>query len=181
MLRAVMVSVIGLGMLWIVAQSMGMTPAQRESDLLRAEINREEGLAYLERKRHADGVHVFPDGLLVRVDLEGEGVFPKPEHWVRVHYRGAHLDGRVFDSSWRRQQPVTLKVDRTIDAWQRVLPGMREGGRVWMLAPPRLAYGAHGSGPIGPEESLVFEIHLLEVLDEPAVADLNGSATSAWW
>lgn len=179
MFRAVMVSVIALGMLWVVAQSMGKTPAQREADLLRAEINREDGLAYLERKRHADGVHVFPDGLLVRVEHAGDGASPEPEQWVRVHYRGAHLDGRVFDSSWRRQQPVTLRVDKTIEAWQRVLPGMREGGRVWLLAPPRLAYGTQGSGPIGPEESLVFEIHLLEVLEEPTVAATTSSALAA--
>jgi len=170
MLRAVMISVIALGMVWLVAQSAGVTPTQRQAMVVLAELNREEGQLSWERMRAEQGVHTFPDGLLVRVDVEGDGRSPELEHWVRLHYRGQHLDGREFDSSWRRQQPVTLRVDQTIEGWQRTLPGMREGDRVWLLVPPRLAYGAGGSGAVGPEETVMFEIELLEVLEETQAA-----------
>ena len=79
---------------------------------------------------------------------------------------GKHVDGRVFDQS-KEGQPYESRVDRQISGWQDILPRMREGDRWEIVIPSHLAYGAAGTprGDIGPNETLVFTIELLEVME----------------
>ena len=81
-----------------------------------------------------------------------------------VHYRGTLIDGTEFDSSIRRGQPATFSLGGIIPGWQEALQLMREGARWEVVIPPELAYGETGAGgAIGPQETLIFEIELIEV------------------
>ena len=100
------------------------------------------------------------------MEAEGKGKTPKTSDWIRVNYAGKHVDGRVFDKS-KEGEPARLRVDRTVPGWQEVLPRMREGDKWEVVIPSHLAYGASGTpyGNIGPNETLVFNIELVEVLE----------------
>jgi FKBP-type peptidyl-prolyl cis-trans isomerase FkpA len=88
-----------------------------------------------------------------------------------VHYRGWHIDGREFENSWRRGEPATVTVARTIPGWRQVLTAIPVGTRARLVVPPELAYGRPGSGIIGPEETLVFELELLAVVEPATVLE----------
>lgn len=97
-----------------------------------------------------------------------DGIPPSRESTVRVHYDGRLAEsGERFDSSWARGEPAQFPVDGVIQGWTEVLQLMKPGDRWLVNIPPVLAYGAEGSGSgsIGPNETLMFEIHLLDVLN----------------
>lgn len=165
MLRWVLWSALGLVMVWLVAQSVGLTPAEHQAVLMLAELNREEGDAFRRSEAQRSGVARLADGALVQVLRQGQGRRPDPDSWVRVHYRGQHIDGREFDNTWRRRAPASIPIDQAIPGWRAVLPNMNEGSRIRLVLPPELGYGRAGSGPIGPDETLIFELELLEVLE----------------
>lgn len=153
-------------MLWVVAYSAGVTPPQQHARIMLAELNQQDGVAFQEAFAAQPGVRRLMNGVLVEVLHKGDGVSPKVDDWVKVHYRGQFIDGRRFDDTWQRQEPATLPIQEAIKGWQTVLPSMQVGDRVKLVIPPALAYGRGGSGPVGPEETLIFEIELLEVLEE---------------
>lgn len=175
--RFLLVSAIGGLMLWLVAQSAGITPAQNKARIMLAEINQVEGKAFRDDYATRPGVNQLPAGLLVELIKEGQGPSPQEGDWVTVHYRGQFIDGRDFDNSWRRQQPATIPMSDAIEGWQRVIPSMQIGDRVRIVIPPKLAYGQRGSGAVGPEQTLIFEIELLDVLDEETA--LTGIVTES--
>lgn len=168
MLRAILFSLAALVVIALVARSCGVTPGQVESRILLAELNAEEGEAYRSANRQRAGVVELPGGLQVEVLTQGAGPVPAIDDWIEVHFRGMHLDGRVFDDSWRRGEPVTLPLKRAIEGWQRALLSLPAGSRVRLVIPPELAYGREGGGPIGPEETLVFELELIAIAEPPA-------------
>lgn len=149
---------------WFIARSCGLTPEQIQDQILLAELNAEDGTAFREANGMRHGVLTLASGLQVEVLAAGDGEIPSPEDWVRVHYRGAHIDGREFENSWRRGEPATVAIARTIPGWQTALESMAVGTRVRLVVPPELAYGRAGGGIVGPEETLVFEIELLEIV-----------------
>jgi len=131
-----------------------------------AEQNRQEGEEYLARNATRPGVVVLPSGLQYQVLQSGpaEGVSPKPTDRVKAHYRGRLIDGREFDSSYVRNEPMVFTVNRMIKAWGEALPRMKPGDRWQLFVPAGLAYGERGGGMIGPNCALVFEVQLIEVL-----------------
>lgn len=83
---------------------------------------------------------------------------------VRVHYRGALMDGTEFDSSYKRGEPIEFPLGNLIKGWQEGIPGMKVGGKRKLTIPYMLGYGIHGAPPsIPPKADLVFEIELLGV------------------
>lgn len=124
------------------------------------------GAMYREEFRQQDGVKELKSGVLYRVETSGSGQMPKLSDRVKVRYEGRHVDGRVFDKS-KGEDPQEFRVDRTVAGWQEVLPLMREGDKWEVVIPSHLAYGAKGSafGNIGPNETLVFTIELVHVLE----------------
>lgn len=127
--------------------------------------NLEAGKAYMAKNKSKKGVTTLPDGLQYEVLREGTGAQPTADSTVKVHYTGKLIDGREFDSSRREGQPVTFPVNGVIPGWQKILPLMKTGARWQVTIPPDLAYGVEGAGAaIGPNETLVFEIELLEVV-----------------
>jgi len=83
---------------------------------------------------------------------------------VKVNYQGALVDGKVFDSSYERGEPVSFTLSQVIKGWQEVIPLMSVGSKWQVVIPPELAYGERGAGnAIGPNETLVFDIELIGI------------------
>jgi len=124
------------------------------------------GAMFQEEFRQQEGVRELKGGVLYKVEVSGTGKTPKLSDRVKVRYEGRHVDGRVFDKS-KGDDPQEFRVDRTVTGWQEVLPLMREGDKWEVVVPSHLAYGAKGSpyGNIGPNETLVFTIELVDILD----------------
>ena len=103
-------------------------------------------------------------GILYRALTTGSGTKPGPNDTVVVHYRGTLPDGQEFDSSYKRGQPATFSLGGIIAGWKEVLQLMSEGAKWEVVIPPELGYGSVGAGGlIGPNQTLVFEIELIEV------------------
>jgi FKBP-type peptidyl-prolyl cis-trans isomerase FklB len=130
----------------------------------RAKSNLNAGKAFLAENAKKDGVVALSSGLQYKVLRTGAGEFPKLNSTVEVHYVGTLMDGREFDSSRRRGESATLSLANVIKGWQEAIPLMRVGSRWQVFIPPSLGYGAKGAGrDIGPNETLIFEIELLDI------------------
>jgi len=111
------------------------------------------------------GVQRTYSGLQYEVIKQGTGKRPATFNKVKVHYHGTLTNGTVFDSSVQRGQPSTFGVSKVIPGWTEGLQLMQEGSKYRFTIPPNLAYGPRGSPPkIGPNETLIFEVELIEVL-----------------
>ena len=125
--------------------------------------NKQRGDAFRKANRAKDGVIETASGLQYRVLEEGRGKQPVTTNTVVLHYRGTHVNGEEFDSSYADSEPATAGLDEVIDGWREALQLMQEGARWELVVPPELAYGDQGSGNIGPNETLIFEIELISV------------------
>ncbi len=112
-----------------------------------------------------DGVNKTSSGLRWRVIKEGEAGGEKPgaRSRVTVHYRGQFIDGREFDSSYKRGQPATFGLNQVISGWTEGVQLMKEGDTYEFVIPYELAYGERGGGSIPPRQTLVFLVELLKV------------------
>jgi FKBP-type peptidyl-prolyl cis-trans isomerase len=129
-----------------------------------AQQNAKRGEDYLVKNKAKEGVKTLESGVQYRVVKEGDGASPKDTDTVTVHYRGTLVDGKEFDSSYKRGEPVSFPVKGVIPGWQQVLSLMKKGGKWEVAIPPGAAYGERGAGPaIGPNETLLFEIELLDI------------------
>ena len=137
---------------------------QREADE-RAEAVAMAGAEWRAENRKKEGVTQTESGLQYSIISSGEtsAPHPGPDDTVVVHYRGTLLDGTEFDSSYSRGVPATFSLNGIIPGWTEALQLMRAGDRWNVVIPPELAYGPRGSGAIGPNETLLFEIELIEV------------------
>ena len=109
-----------------------------------------------------EGVTTTASGLKYIVLTVGTGSIPTVDSTVEVHYAGRLLDGTEFDSSIRRGVPAQFGVTQVIEGWVEVLQLMPEGSKWEVYIPSDLAYGEKGSGPIGQNQDLIFEIELLQ-------------------
>lgn len=130
-----------------------------------AAANLEKSKLYLEENAKKDGVKSLASGLQYQVVKAGSGQSPSAEDVVRVHYTGKLIDGTTFDSSVDRGEPAEFGVSQVIPGWRQALQEMKVGDKWMLYIPPELAYGTQGSGGrIGPNETLVFEVELLEIV-----------------
>lgn len=126
--------------------------------------NTAKSAAFLAEKAREEGIVKTDSGLLYRELRAGSGDSPTANQTVTVHYRGALIDGTVFDSTYDRDQPTTYPVSGFIPGWSEALQLMKPGARWELFIPADLAYGANGSPPaIPPAAALTFELELLEV------------------
>ncbi len=102
-------------------------------------------------------------GLQYEILASGEGATPGPTDTVTAHYHGTFEDGRVFDSSVERGEPIDLPVNGVIAGWTEALQMMKEGDKWRLVVPPALGYGERGVGPIPGNTTLVFEVELIAV------------------
>ncbi len=128
-----------------------------------------EGKAYLEANRTKEGVIVLPSGLQYKVITEGTGNTPVATDKVKTHYRGTLIDGKEFDSSYKRGTPAEFPVTGVIKGWVEALQLMKEGGKWELYIPANLAYGSRARPGLPANSTLVFEIELLEIV-KPAEA-----------
>jgi FKBP-type peptidyl-prolyl cis-trans isomerase len=150
------------------AAFQGVMAEQNEILRLEGEKNRAEGAAFLTMNAERPEVEVTPSGLQYELISEGDGERPGPADRVLVHYRGATIDGLVFDSSYDRGEPLEAPLDMVIPGWSEGLRMMREGGSARLYIPPHLAYGESGAGgAIGPNTVLVFDVELLTIIRSP--------------
>ncbi|MEP1216823.1 MAG: FKBP-type peptidyl-prolyl cis-trans isomerase [Marinobacter sp.] len=131
-----------------------------------AKKNREAGEEFLAENAKRDGVKTTESGLQYEILEEGNGEKPTAEDRVRVHYTGELISGEVFDSSRERGEPVTFGLNQVIPGWTEGLQLMSEGSRAKLYIPADLAYGPGGNQRIGPNETLVFDVELLEINPE---------------
>ena len=110
------------------------------------------------------GAKVTPSGLVILMVKEGNGAQPTASSTVRVHYRGMFPDGREFDSSYSRGEPIEFPLSGVIKCWTEGVALMKVGGAARLTCPSSIAYGARGAGGvIPPNATLVFEVSLLGV------------------
>ncbi|HAZ79682.1 MAG TPA: hypothetical protein DCX08_07075 [Porticoccaceae bacterium] len=138
---------------------------QAEQELLasaQSETNADEGTAFLAENAGLEGVKTTESGLQYKVLTAGEGPKPTVDSTVEVHYAGRLLDGTEFDSSIKRGVPAQFGVTQVIAGWTEALQLMSEGSKWELYIPANLAYGPGGTGPIGPNATLIFEVELLQ-------------------
>ena len=128
-----------------------------------AEDNARLGREFLENNAKQEGVRVTASGLQYQVIKPGDGPKPGPNDVVTVHYTGRLIDGTVFDSSIERGEPATFAVGQVIPGWVEGLQLMNEGAAWRLFIPAELAYGKHGTGPIQPNSTLIFDVQLIKV------------------
>lgn len=123
--------------------------------------NKKKGEDFLAANKKKEGVITLPSGVQYKVLKEGKGAIPADTSWVKVHYEGRTLDGNVFDSSYKRKEPLTLRCNQVIKGWADALVHMPEGS-VWeVYIPQELAYGDREQGQIKPFSVLTFKIELV--------------------
>ena len=126
--------------------------------------NLAKGQAFLKENATKSGVKTPPSGLQYKVITEGHGKSPKATDTVLVHYRGTTIDGTEFDSSYKRNEPISFPLNGVIPGWTEGVQLMKEGGKMQLFIPSNLAYGSRGAGGvIAPDSTLVFDIELLKV------------------
>jgi FKBP-type peptidyl-prolyl cis-trans isomerase FklB len=129
-----------------------------------AEDNQKVSEDFLAKNLSKNGIVALPSGVQYRIIEEGEGSRPGMESKVRVHYRGSKINGHEFDSSFARGVPEEFTVNAVLKGWQEVLPLMKTGATWQVFVPPELAFGARGNPPVGPNEALVFDLKLVEIV-----------------
>ena len=111
-----------------------------------------------------EGAVVTPSGLVYRSLKDGNGASPTASDKVTVHYKGTFPDGREFDSSYKRGQPIDFPLNRVIACWTEGVQRMKVGGKAKLTCPPEIAYGARGAGnAVPPNATLLFEVELLGI------------------
>jgi FKBP-type peptidyl-prolyl cis-trans isomerase len=126
--------------------------------------NKEEGAKFLKENANNKSVYTTKSGLQYRKLKEGNGKHPTANSTVKVHYTGKLIDGKVFDSSVERGEPMEFPVGAVIPGWTEGLQLMDEGSKYILYIPYNLAYGENPAGEIPPGSTLIFEVELIEIV-----------------
>ncbi len=138
--------------------------AQEEKMKQAGEANKTEGEAFLADNKSKPGVVALPSGLQYKILTEGTGPKPTAGDSVVCNYRGTMINGKEFDSSYKRGQPATFPVTGVIKGWTEALQLMPVGSKWQLFVPADLGYGARGAGgDIGPNSTLIFEVELISI------------------
>ena len=150
--------------------------ARQEEAEAEGQKNLEEAKAFFAENAEKEGVQTTESGLQYIVVEAGDGDKPGADDTVEVHYKGTLLDGTEFDSSYKRGETVSFPVSGVIPGWTEALQLMSEGAKWKLFIPSDLAYGAGGAGQmIGPNAALVFEVELIDVVDQDGDAEDSAS------
>ncbi|MBP7654609.1 FKBP-type peptidyl-prolyl cis-trans isomerase, partial [Candidatus Dependentiae bacterium] len=128
-----------------------------------SETNKAKGEKYRTEFKNQPGVIELPSGILYKVIKESTGDKPKDTDTIVANYIGSFVDGKEFDNSYKRGEPIEFVVSGVIPGWTEILQLMPVGSKWKAVIPPDLGYGEYGAAMIGPNETLVFEIELLEI------------------
>lgn len=154
-------------------QTAAITPEQgqqaiyaflSEANKAKYETSIAEGAKFLAENKNKPGVVTLPGGVQYVIIKNGSGPKPKASDEVTVHYKGTLLNGKQFDSSYDRNEPVTLELDKVIPGWTEGVQQMPVGSKFKFFIPYASGYGEQGAGEnIPPYSTLVFEIELLKI------------------
>jgi FKBP-type peptidyl-prolyl cis-trans isomerase len=137
---------------------------QQEKTQQAAAANKTEGEAFLAANKSKDGVVTLPSGLQYKILTAGTGPKPTASDSVKCNYKGTLIDGKEFDSSYKRGQPATFAVGQVIKGWTEALQLMPVGSKWQLFVPSSLGYAERGAGAeIGPNATLIFEVELLSI------------------
>ena len=128
--------------------------------------NLKTGADYLAGIAKVPGVVVLPSGVMYKIESRSlePGAQPTVADNVTINYEGKLIDGKVFDSSFARNEPANFPLGRLVSAWQQVIPLMHVGDEVILYTPPSSAYGERDLSPdIPPNSTLIFRVHLLGI------------------
>lgn len=129
------------------------------------EKNKMIGDEFLAKNKTAEGVITLPSGLQYKIITTGNGAQPTSNDKVKVHYKGTLIDGREFDSSYKRNEPAVFGVTQVIKGWTEALQLMHVGDKWMLYIPSELAYGDRATGElIQPGSTLIFEVELLDIV-----------------
>jgi FKBP-type peptidyl-prolyl cis-trans isomerase FklB len=141
-----------------------MAAKAAEEAKIMGEANKTQGEAFLTANKTKEGVVTLPSGLQYKIITAGTGPKPTAADTVICNYRGTLLDGKEFDSSYKRGQPLSIPVGRVIKGWTEALQLMPVGSKWQLFIPSDLAYGERGAGAdIGPNAALIFEVELISI------------------
>jgi FKBP-type peptidyl-prolyl cis-trans isomerase FklB len=148
------------------ARMQSRADEQMKVRIKEGEENLAKAKAFLSENQKKDGVQTLKSGLQYVILKKGQGKTPGQTSVVRVHYEGKLLNGQVFDSSLKRGEPAEFPLNGVIPGWTEALQRMAVGDKWQLFIPPDLAYGMNGApgGKIGPNEALVFEVELLDIV-----------------
>jgi len=145
---------------------------QQEKMQQAGEANKKEGEAFLAANKAKDGVVTLPSGLQYKILTPGKGPKPTASDSVVCNYRGTLIDGKEFDSSYKRGQTATFPVGGVIKGWTEALQLMPVGSKWQLVVPSELGYGERGTGgDIGPNATLIFEVELLSIQSKDKDSD----------
>jgi len=142
------------------------------------DINLAKGQKFLADNGKKKGVSTLESGLQYIVLEKGTGDQPDLNDTVKVHYEGTLINGEVFDSSLERDEPASFPVNGVIKGWTEALQLMKEQAKWKLFVPANIAYGETGNGSIGPNETLIFEVELLEVTPVEVLDPVIGESSS---
>ena len=125
--------------------------------------NKVAGEKWLAANKNKAGVKTLPSGVQYKVIKEGKGAMPQDTSTVVVNYEGKTIDGKVFDSSYKRGEPITLKANQVIKGWTEALTMMPVGSKWEVCIPQYLGYGGRQAGQIKPFSTLVFTVELVDI------------------
>ena len=129
-----------------------------------AKSAQDEGDKYRADFAKGKDVKTTKSGLLYKIENAGKGEAIKATDTVKVHYTGKLTNGKVFDSSVERGQPVEFQLNQVIPGWTEGLQLVKKGGKIQLVIPPALGYGKQGAGAsIPPNSTLIFDVEVLDV------------------
>jgi FKBP-type peptidyl-prolyl cis-trans isomerase FkpA len=138
--------------------------AKMEKD---AKENADKGKAFRDTFAKEKGVKTSPTGLMYKIDKAGTGEAPTDSDTVVVNYKGTLIDGKEFDNSFTRGEPLSFRLDGVIPGWTEGLKNLKKGGKIKLVIPPELAYGKTGVPGIPANSTLVFDVELLDIKPAP--------------
>jgi FKBP-type peptidyl-prolyl cis-trans isomerase FklB len=151
----------------IMAVQTEMRKKMEESRQEAGGVYKKEGDAFLAANKTKEGVTTLPSGLQYKILKAGTGAKPTATDSVVCNYRGTLIDGKEFDSSYKRGQAATFPVNGVIKGWTEALQLMPVGSKWQLFVPADLAYGDRGAGAdIGPGATLIFEVELMSIQDK---------------
>jgi FKBP-type peptidyl-prolyl cis-trans isomerase FklB len=139
---------------------------QQQKQIETAKDNLAKANAFLDENGKKDGVKTADSGLQYKIVEAGSGTSPQANDNVTVHYKGTLIDGKEFDSSYKREKPMTFQVNKVIAGWTEALQMMKPGAKWQLYIPPKLGYGAQGAGPIPANSVLIFDVELISVNEQ---------------
>jgi FKBP-type peptidyl-prolyl cis-trans isomerase len=132
------------------------------------------GKNFMQENAGKPGVKTTASGLQYKIIEAGKGKAPKPTDQVTVNYRGTLTNGNEFDSSYKRGEPTTFNLGGVIKGWTEGLQLIKEGGKIQLVIPPKLAYDDRG--PLA-HRTLIYDVELISVDDASQAGSAGGAKT----